>query len=1021
MSKSMQSLATLATAFLVLVAASSRVSAEDIDIYGRPPTANDLPNVLLIWDSSANWSASIPGPNCYFTEDGVVSANGPKATAPDKEQGTKFAIEKCAIYNVIDALQPLTASDPARFNIALMLFNESGAPQGGYPRMQFLPLTRANAALYKALIRSITINGEKSNNGPYSQALYEAYLMFGKKVPHHGALGTKWDPAAVAGSRYVGAPGSGCGTNNIILISNGSPNENNTEALALLRGAGGDTAKVPYPPGQVTNSDQDNWSDEFARFLRAADVSDRDGVQSIVTHGIAVVGAPSDGLYPNYINGIATQGGGQFRSAANVADLRRFLLNIFNSIEAANSVFASASLPISVNAQGTYKNQVFVGMFRPDALARPRWWGNLKQYQIVYDPVTDSLALGDRFGSPAISGTTGFFDPGATSYWTVSSNFWVNNPKGTPKSPSDAPDGDVVEKGGIAQGLRTSLAAGVDERRIFTCIGCGSGTSLGANATTRFETANTGITAALLGATDPAHPDERDRLIDWIRGEDNKGDELGPGGGTVVRPSVHGDVLHSRPAVVDYGGSIGTVVFYGANDGMLHAVDGNRTGATPGQELWAFIPSELFGRFKRIRDNLPEIKFPVTPPAATTLPRDYFVDGSVTVYQKLDNARATERVIIYVTMRRGGRFLYAFDVTLPTQPVMLWRKSNADIPVLGQTWSDARVVLLKGNADPVIVMGAGYDAAAEDATSPGPTTMGNAVVVLDAITGTLLKTFATERPVPASVALLDSDFDGYIDRGYVADLGANVYRLDFENALGEGSASNWRINKFAALGDTARSRKFFHAPDIVQARMFTAVLLGSGDREKPLAPLYPTGSITNDRFYTLLDYGTGKGPPGTAPIVESALTPSGSDGVPAAHAAGCYLLLDTARGEKVVTSAVSTGGYTYFSTNAPTDTFSETACNTNLGTAKSYRQALFCGAAESREFVGGGLPPSPVVGLVEVQVPSTEPAGSGEEKRTVPFIIGGFNAQLSGLQASRVPINVDPTRRRTFWFTNRGH
>src|SRR5918993_1848604 len=68
--------------------------AEDIDIYGRPPSANDLPNVLIVWDSSANWSANISGPNCYFTEEGVVSSSGPKATAPDKEQGTKFAIEK---------------------------------------------------------------------------------------------------------------------------------------------------------------------------------------------------------------------------------------------------------------------------------------------------------------------------------------------------------------------------------------------------------------------------------------------------------------------------------------------------------------------------------------------------------------------------------------------------------------------------------------------------------------------------------------------------------------------------------------------------------------------------------------------------------------------------------------------------------------------------------------------------------------------------------------------------------------
>ena len=1008
---------------LLLSLASSPVisSAEDIDIYGRPPSANDLPNVLIVWDNSANWSADIVVPNCYFTQDGIPTTDGPKATAPDKEQGKKFAIEKCAIYNVIDALQPLTAADPPRFNIGFMLFNESGADQGGYPRQQFVPLTRANAAIYKSLIKSISINGDKANNGPYAQALYEAYLMFARKAPHHGTLGTKWDRTAVAAGRYVGAPGSGCGTNNIIFVSNGSPNENNTDAGALLQNAGGDTTLITYPPGQVTNSDQNNWSDEFARFLRNADVSDRDGVQSIVTHGIAVVGSSSDGLYPNFINGIATQGGGQFRSASNVADLRRFLLNIFNSIEAANSVFASASLPISVNAQGTYKNQVFIGMFRPDRLARPRWMGNLKQYQIVYDRVTDSLALGDRFGDPAISAATGFFDATATSYWTSASGFWVNDPKGTPKSPSDAPDGEVVEKGGIAQGMRSAFVSDRSGRRVFTCISCAAGTTLGADASSRFETANASITAAMLGTTDPGYPAERMHLIDWVRGDDNKGDELGPGGATSVRPSLHGDVLHSRPAVIDYGGSFGTIVFYGANDGMLHAVDGNRIGATPGQELWTFVPSEVFGRFKRLRDNLPEIRFPITPPAATTLPRDYFVDGSVTVYQKLDAAQATERAIIYVTMRRGGRFLYAFDVTTPTQPVMLWRKSNADIPVLGQTWSDARVALLKGNADPVIIMGAGYDAAGEDATTPGPTTMGNAVVVLDAMTGALLKTFATERPVPASIALLDSDFDGYIDRGYAADLGATVYRLDFENALGEGSVGNWRIAKFAALGDGSRSRKFFHAPDLVQSRLFTAVLLGSGDREKPLAPYYPAGSLTNDRFYTLLDYGTAKGPSGAAPITESALSSGGSDSVPAASSAGCYLAMDATKGEKVVTSAVSTGGYTYFSTNAPTDTFSPTACTTNLGTAKSYRQALFCGAAESREFVGGGLPPSPVIGLVEVQVPSSDPNGTGDETRQVPFIIGGFNAQLSGLQASRVPINVDPTRRRTFWFTNRGH
>jgi type IV pilus assembly protein PilY1 len=67
--------------------------------------------------------------------------------------------------------------------------------------------------------------------------------------------------------------------------------------------------------------------------------------------------------------------------------------------------------------------------------------------------------------------------------------------------------------------------------------------------------------------------------------------ELGPGAPVTVRSSIHADVLHSRPAVVNYGGSIGVVVYYGTNDGVFHAVNGNRTqgiGATrAGGEIWA--------------------------------------------------------------------------------------------------------------------------------------------------------------------------------------------------------------------------------------------------------------------------------------------------------------------------------------------------------------------------------------------------------------------------------------------------
>jgi hypothetical protein len=68
---------------------ASVAAAEDIDIFAGIPPANDLPNVLIIWDSSANWGANIPVANCNYAD----GSGQPKPTAPNKEQGTKMAIE----------------------------------------------------------------------------------------------------------------------------------------------------------------------------------------------------------------------------------------------------------------------------------------------------------------------------------------------------------------------------------------------------------------------------------------------------------------------------------------------------------------------------------------------------------------------------------------------------------------------------------------------------------------------------------------------------------------------------------------------------------------------------------------------------------------------------------------------------------------------------------------------------------------------------------------------------------------
>jgi type IV pilus assembly protein PilY1 len=238
------------------------------------------------------------------------------------------------------------------------------------------------------------------------------------------------------------------------------------------------------------------------------------------------------------------------------------------------------------------------------------------------------------------------------------------------------------------------------------------------------------------------------------------------------------------------------------------------------------------------------------------------------------------------------------------------------------------------------------------------------------------------------------------------DTGANVYRIDFEPGSGNADPATWQIRTLAALGDASGTRKFFYTPDLVQTSGFTAVMMGSGNREQPLL------TTSNDRFYTVIDYKTSKGAPSGSAITEASLIPAGSS-LPAG-ATGCYMSLDMA-GEKVVTGAVSTGGYTYFSTNKPNT--SANSCVANLGTATTYRLPLFCGSANSIELVGGGLPPTPVVGAVDVVLSPTTPGGPPVHKQ-VPFIIGGFNQELSPLAVSRVPVKVDPTRKRTFWMTS---
>src|SRR5262249_29836236 len=140
--------------------------------------------------------------------------------------------------------------------------------------------------------------------------------------------------------------------------------------------------------------------------------------------------------------------------------------DIFAKIQAANSVFASASLPVNATNRAVTANEVYLGVFRPDPDARPLWYGNLKRYKI--GNFAGSYDLADASGAAAVTPLTGFLGDCAMSFWTSDSGqYWAGisstpPPFGkcpvsaaNPFSPySDAPDGPLVEKGGVAEVIR---------------------------------------------------------------------------------------------------------------------------------------------------------------------------------------------------------------------------------------------------------------------------------------------------------------------------------------------------------------------------------------------------------------------------------------------------------------------------------------------------------------------------------------------------------------------------------------
>jgi hypothetical protein len=193
---------------------------------------------------------------------------------------------------------------------------------------------------------------------------------------------------------------------------------------------------------------------------------------------------------------------------------------------------------------------------------------------------------------------------------------------------------DRPELAGLA---RTPESA--DARNIYTFIPDGSG----GGSMVAFTVANSATLSPHLGGADPA------ALIPFVRAQ-----PLGAIIGST--PAIMDPPSLDPPPDDDYGfaDSVGTfagvhknrraIIFFGANDGMIHAVD-----ARTGYEVWAFIPYNLLPKLQTVLDGQPVERF------------DYFVDSSPKVAEvKIGGVWKT---LLIIGQGYGGTFYQAFDVT----------------------------------------------------------------------------------------------------------------------------------------------------------------------------------------------------------------------------------------------------------------------------------------------------------------------------------------------------------------------
>jgi type IV pilus assembly protein PilY1 len=757
-------------------------------------------------------------------------------------------------------------NDNPEVDFALQVFNRN---HGGRIIYGFNNLSiPANKTALLTLLDTDTTNTNnnytrlKEAGTPLCETLYETYrylsggqVLYG--IQNDNSYYTD-RPASIISSGNYDSPFDGITCNKeitIIYITDGKASVD-TEANGLVKSLTGAEDVDAYDDNflgvlghWMTTK---NWHTS-APFSNINDTLKQDIVASVKIHTVGFGSVTSNATAVELLKLAARDGevavpktgyhgrpaGGKYHKATNAAALKAKLTSVILEV-LDSSTLTSASVSANSFDRTQTLDSVYYGMFEPSTAAR--WQGNLKKYKIVNGVQKDAL------GNVAVN-SAGEFDENSKSFW------------------STAVDGNDVTKGGVAEMLR---ATATNSRKFVTDIGITVGVLPTLTLATVAATA-TGIssgytTGEIITEFDIPFSEKDDipNHLKWAMGVDVDDEDTT----TLVRPDVFGDPLHSKPIVVNYGTGNSRIVV-GTNAGVLHMFeDVSDTSIT---ESWAYLPEEFFKNIKPLRENSIAINNKI-----------YGLDGPITLHindvnnnGKVDTP--TDSAWLFFGLRRGGSSYYAIDITYPDSPKLMWHIENPpgntnDFKELGLTFSQPKVVKSSLNkTDPdnlVVIFGGGYDIK-KDLSGPNISDDNNgaAVYMVNARTGDRIfrKPTGSKNGIASSIASLDSDSDGLVDRLYVGDTGGNVWRLDIPDA----TKANTSIIHLASLGGTtnADDRRFFNQPSIVRTYIletintgtpgsphivkqkipYDAILLGSGDKATPI------NGDTTDKFFMIKD------------------------------------------------------------------------------------------------------------------------------------------------------------------------